>query len=145
IKSGVKTKVLMLSATPVNTDFSDLRNQLMLASEGDSAKLTKTLNTTSSVTEIFSQAQRAFKEWSTLEGDERTTEHLLEMLDFDFFELLDSVTIARSRKHIEKYYDKSAIGNFPKRLTPINKSPQLTDLDISYDMIFNFIDQLNLE
>ncbi|ADG39452.1 hypothetical protein LKI_10361 (plasmid) [Leuconostoc kimchii IMSNU 11154] len=145
IKTGVKTKVLMLSATPVNTDFSDLRNQLMLSAEGDSDTLTQSLNTKNSVTEIFAQAQRAFKEWSQLDVSNRTTEQLLDMLDFDFFELLDSVTIARSRKHIQKYYDKEAIGNFPKRLTPINKSPKLTDLDISYNQIFLFIDRLNLE
>lgn len=144
IKTGVKTKVLMLSATPVNTDFSDLRNQLMLSAEGDSDTLTQGLNTKNSVTEIFAQAQRAFKEWSQLDVSNRTTEQLLDMLDFDFFELLDSVTIARSRKHIQKYYDKEAIGNFPKRLTPINKSPKLTDLDISYNQIFLFIDRLNL-
>ena len=145
IKTGVKTKVLMLSATPVNTDFSDLRNQLMLSAEGDSDTLTQSLNTKNSVTEIFAQAQRAFKEWSQLDVSNRTTEQLLDMLDFDFFELLDSVTIARSRKNIQKYYDKEAIGNFPKRLTPINKSPKLTDLDISYNQIFLFIDRLNLE
>lgn len=145
IKTGVKTKVLMLSATPVNTDFSDLRNQLMISAEGDSDTLTQSLNTKNSVTEIFAQAQRAFKEWSQLDVSNRTTEQLLDMLDFDFFELLDSVTIARSRKHIQKYYDKEAIGNFPKRLTPINKSPKLTDLDISYNQIFLFIDRLNLE
>lgn len=145
IKTGVKTKVLMLSATPVNTDFSDLRNQLMLSAEGDSDTLTQSLNTKNSVIEIFAQAQRAFKEWSQLDVSNRTTEQLLDMLDFDFFELLDSVTIARSRKHIQKYYDKEAIGNFPKRLTPINKSPKLTDLDISYNQIFLFIDRLNLE
>lgn len=145
IKTGVKTKVLMLSATPVNTDFSDLRNQLMLSAEGDSDTLTQSLNTKNSVTEIFAQAQRAFKEWSQLDVSNHTTEQLLDMLDFDFFELLDSVTIARSRKHIQKYYDKEAIGNFPKRLTPINKSPKLTDLDISYNQIFLFIDRLNLE
>ena len=145
IKSGVKTKVLMLSATPVNTDFSDLRNQLLIASEGDSDKLTKTLNTKKNVSEIFIHAQRAFKEWSSLDVEYRTTQQLLDMLDFDFFELLDSVTISRSRKHIERYYDKSDIGSFPTRMPPINKSPKLTDLSIAYDDIFKFIDLLNLE
>lgn len=145
IKSGVETKVLMLSATPVNTDFSDLRNQLLIASEGDSNKLTKTLNTKKNVSEIFIHAQRAFKEWSSLDIEYRTTQQLLDMLDFDFFELLDSVTISRSRKHIERYYDKSNIGSFPTRMSPINKSPKLTDLSIAYDDIFKFIDLLNLE
>lgn len=86
----------------------------MLASEGDSSNLTKTLTTKKTVTEIFGQAQRAFKDWSSLETENRTTEYLLDMLDFDFFELLDSVTISRSRKHIEKYYTQSDIGKFPK-------------------------------
>lgn len=145
IKSGVKTRVLMLSATPVNTDFSDLRNQLMLAAEGDADNLSATLNTKSTVPEIFGQAQRAFKDWGELDSEYRTTEKLLDMLDFDFFELLDSVTIARSRKHIETYYNKSDIGSFPKRLTPINKSPELTDLPITYNNLFEYIDQMNLE
>lgn len=145
IKSGVKTKVLMLSATPVNTDFSDLRNQLMLASEGDNTSLSSTINTKKTLSEIFTQAQHAFKEWSNLDVSQRTTESLLDMLDFDFFELLDSVTIARSRKHIEKYYNSADIGGFPNRLTPINKRPKLTDLAIDYNDIFGFIDQLNLE
>ncbi|MDR3241993.1 MAG: DEAD/DEAH box helicase family protein [Lactobacillaceae bacterium] len=145
IKSGVKTKVLMLSATPVNTDFSDLNNQLLLASEGDLENLSKSLNTENSVVDIFAQAKRAFNEWSDLEPIQRTTERLLDLLDFDFFELLDSVTIARSRKHIEKYYNQADIGSFPKRLAPQNKSPKLTDLEITYNDLFGYIDQLNLE
>lgn len=145
LKAGVQTKVLMLSATPVNTDFSDLRNQLMLAAEGNSDNLSKSLSTSSSVQEIFNQAQSAFKAWSQFNAEERTTQTLLDMLDFDFFELLDSVTIARSRKHIEKYYDNTDIGNFPARLTPINKSPRLTNLNVTYNDLFAYIDRMNLE
>ena len=138
IKAGVKTKVLMLSATPVNNRFYDLRNQLALAYEGDAEFIDKRLDTEKSIDEIFRQAQRAFNAWSKLEPEDRTTDALLRTLDFDFFEVLDSVTIARSRKHIEKYYNTEAIGRFPTRLKPISKRPHLTDLNaaINYNEIY---------
>ena len=146
IRKGVRTKVLMLSATPVNNRFIDLKNQLALAYEGESRLLDEKLGTTKSVDDIFKQAQTAFNAWSKYEPEDRTTARLLKMLDFDFFELLDSVTIARSRKHIQKYYDTSDIGTFPKRNIPISKSPGLTDLSdaINYNEIFEEISTLNL-
>lgn len=100
IREGVKTKVLMLSATPVNNRFNDLKNQLQLAYEGESEKLSDKLNLSTSIERVFRDAQSVFNEWSKLPADERTTDRILQMLDFDFFELLDAVTIARSRKHI---------------------------------------------
>ena len=103
IRKGIKTKVLMLSATPVNNRFNDLKNQLALAYEGNTDYIDEKLNTKRSIDDIFRNAQRAFNTWSKWEPCERTTENLLRMLDFDFFEVLDSVTIARSRKHIQKY------------------------------------------
>ncbi|WP_341457360.1 helicase-related protein [Fastidiosipila sanguinis] len=146
IKKGVKTKVLMLSATPVNNRFIDLKNQLALAYEGDSEILDNKLRTSKSIDDIFRQAQVAFNNWSKLDLESRTTESLLRMLDYDFFEVLDNVTIARSRKHIKKYYDTSAIGTFPKRNAPISKRPGLTDLDkaITYNEIFDLINMLEL-
>lgn len=146
IRAGVKTKVLMLSATPVNNRFNDLKNQLALAYEGHTEYIDDKLNTTKSVDEIFKNAQRAFNTWSKWDPSERTTDNLLKMLDFDFFEVLDSVTIARSRKHIQKYYDTANIGTFPKRLDPIPLRPNLTDLEsaISYNQIFEQLMLLNL-
>ena len=146
IKAGVKTKVLMLSATPVNNRFNDLKNQLQLAYEGEVENMDRILNTESSIEDIFRQAQKAYNVWSKLPQEERTTERLLGMLSFDFFEVLDSVTIARSRKHIEAYYDTSAIGRFPTRLTPISRRPSLTDLPcaINYNEIFGQLQKLNL-
>ncbi|MCK0195749.1 DUF4357 domain-containing protein [Ancylobacter sp. 6x-1] len=120
IRAGVKTKVLMLSATPVNNRFIDLRNQLALAYEGHSEALSKNLKTETSVEEIFRRAQKAFNEWSSLPPDERTAASILKALDFDFFELLDAVTIARSRKHIETFYDTKDIGKFPERRKPLS-------------------------
>jgi len=128
IREGVKTKVLMLSATPVNNHFTDLRNQLALAYEGESANLAEKLNITTTIEEVFRQAQRVFNEWSRLPAEERTTDAILSRLDFDFFELLDAVTIARSRKHIQAFYDTSAIGAFPDRLPPESIRRALTDL-----------------
>lgn len=143
IRKGVKTKVLMLSATPVNNRFLDLKNQLALAYEGKSELLDDKLKTKKSIDDIFKQAQTAFNSWSKLDLEDRTTNSLLRMLDYDFFEMLDSVTIARSRRHIQKYYDTTEIGTFPKRNTPISQRPGLTDLNkaITYNEIF---EQLNL-
>ena len=146
IRAGVKTKVLMLSATPVNNRFNDLKNQIALAYEGHTDIVDEKLNTSRSINEIFRNAQRAFNTWGKWEPSERTTANLLKMLDFDFFEVLDSVTIARSRKHIQKYYDTSDIGTFPVRLPPISKAPPLTDLSdaINYNEIFDLLMQLTL-
>lgn len=146
IRAGVKTKVLMLSATPVNNRFTDLRNQLALAYEGCSENLSEKLNTKKTIEEIFRQAQRVFNEWSDYPKEQRTTDSLLRMLDFDFFELLDSVTIARSRKHIQKYYNSEKIGKFPERLKPISLTPCLTDLSnaINYNEIYSSLIELSL-
>ncbi|MBO5698837.1 MAG: DEAD/DEAH box helicase family protein [Bacteroidaceae bacterium] len=146
IRAGVKTKVLMLSATPVNNGFNDLKNQLQLAYEGDAGKIDSVLNTSSSINDIFRQAQKAYNQWSKFPAAKRTTKELLNRLSFDFFEVLDSVTIARSRRHIEQYYDTTDIGKFPARLTPISRRPNLTDLDkaINYNEIYEVVSKLNL-
>ena len=146
IRAGVRTKVLMLSATPVNNKFIDLKNQLALAYEGDPEQINEKLATTKNIDEIFRQAQKAYNMWCKLPAEDRTTDALLQMLDFDFFELLDSVTIARSRKHIEQYYNTSAIGKFPERLAPISLHPSLTDLNdaINYNDIYSILMSLNL-
>lgn len=123
-----------------------MRNQLAIAHEDDSEKLSQKLNTDRSVEEIFRQAQRAFNNWSKLPPEARTTDALLRTLDFDFFQLLDSVTIARSRKHIEKYYNTAEIGKFPERLKPISVRPALSDLPsvVSYKDIYESVTSLNL-
>lgn len=146
IKSGVRTKVLMLSATPVNNKFTDLKNQLQLAYEGDSSLINDKLNISRPIEDIFKNAQLIFNKWSKLTASERTTQNLLSMMDFDFFEILDSVTIARSRSNIEKYYDTKEIGKFPLRLPPISYSPNLTDKDkaITYNEIFDVLIKLEL-
>lgn len=146
IRAGVKTKVLMLSATPVNNRFIDLKNQLAIAYEGDTSLIDNKLGTNKSVDEIFRQAQRAFNVWSELDVADRTTDALLKTLDFDFFELLDSVTIARSRKHIEKYYDTADIGKFPIRKPPKSLNPKLTDLEsaTNYNQIYEELSKLSL-
>lgn len=146
IRAGIKTKVLMLSATPVNNRFIDLRNQLELAYEGNPALINERLGMRRTIDEIFRNAQKVFNQWSKQEESKRTTDELLKALDFDFFELLDSVTIARSRKHIEKYYNMGEIGTFPERLKPISLRPCLTDLEsaINYKEIYDQLIRLNL-
>ena len=146
VRAGVRTKVLMLSATPVNNRFTDLRNQLALAYEGEPEQFEDKLKIKRSIEEIFRNAQRAFNEWSKKPAEKRTTQALLGMLDFDFFELLDSVTIARSRKHIEKYYNTENIGKFPERLKPISVAPCLTKVhtDVNYTQIYEMLSNLYL-
>lgn len=119
IKAGIKTKVLMLSATPVNNKLDDLKNQISFITEGDDAALKKTAEI-KSIKTTLSKAQTTFNKWGKLPQEERTSQALIEMLNGDYFKLLDSLTIARSRRHIEKYYNTNEIGEFPKRLEPIN-------------------------
>lgn len=146
IRAGVKTKVLMLSATPVNNRFNDLKNQLQLAYEGRAEQINEALDIDRSIDDVFRTAQLAYNKWTKLKPENRTTERLLEELSFDFFELLDAVTIARSRSHIVKYYDTKDIGKFPKRLAPISRRPKLTDLNesITFSEIAELLNKLNL-
>ena len=146
IKHGVKTKVLMLSATPVNNRFNDLRNQLALAYEGNATEFNEKLKTKSDIDTIFRHAQGIYNGWCKLPDEERTTATLLSRLDFDFFEVLDSVTIARSRKHIQSFYDITDIGTFPKRNKPVSLRPKLTTLPnaINYREIFEILMKLQL-
>jgi len=146
IRQGVKTKVLMLSATPVNNRFSDLRNQLALAYEGESESLREKIGISKDIEEVFRRAQAAFNVWSKLPPEQRTAEAILDTLDFDFFEVLDSVTIARSRKHIETFYDTADIGSFPERLKPVSVHCQLTHRTdvIGFNEIFAQLSMLQL-
>ena len=146
IKPGVRTKVLMLSATPVNNRFYDLRNQLAIAYEENPEEINEKLSTESDINLIFRRAQTVYNAWCKLPEKERTTENLLSRLDFDFFEVLDAVTIARSRHHIQTYYDMADIGTFPERLKPLSLYPKLTDKEraINYREVFECLNLLNL-
>jgi hypothetical protein len=118
IREGVKTRVLMLSATPVNNRLADLKNQIAFVTEGSDEALAA--HGIPSVEATVRQAQLQFNRWLALDEDERTQTQLLDMLGFDYFKLLDLLTIARSRKHVEKYYGVGETGRFPERLKPIN-------------------------
>lgn len=146
LKSGVRTKVLMLSATPVNNRFSDLKNQLQLAYGDNYAEFNERLETTKSVDVILANAQRVFNEWTKLPKEERKAADLMSKLDIDFSILLDNVTIARSRKHITKYYDISEIGKFPTRLKPISYYCDIGKKEdvLAYNDIFNTLMGLNM-
>lgn len=144
-QEGIETKVLMLSATPVNNKFNDLKNQLALIYEDDECIINAKLETTSGIKTIFMRAQKAFTVWSKYDSDDRTSEALLDMLDFDFFEVLDALTIARSRKHITRYYDTAAIGKFPERTAPVSIECPLTENgSITFTDIAEKLSQLNL-
>jgi SNF2 family DNA or RNA helicase len=123
IQQGVKTRVLMLSATPVNNRLADLRNQIAFATEGDDTALVE--HGIESIESTCRQAQRQFNRWLALDDTERTSSKLMDMLGFDYFTLLDLLTIARSRKHVERYYGTSETGRFPDRLRPINIKPEV--------------------
>lgn len=130
IKKGVKTRVLMLSATPVNNRMNDLKNQIAFATEGNDKALSA--DGIKSIEQTLRKAQMAFNKWNDLEEEDKSVESLLEMLEVDYFKLLDMLTIARSRKHIQKYYDTTSIGKFPERLKPINVK---ADVDTKNDFI----------
>ena len=138
IREGVKTRVLMLSATPVNNRLADLRNQIAFATEGDDLALSA--HGIASIEATTRKAQTQFNRWLDLDDAERSPSRLVEMLGFDYFTLLDHLTIARSRRHIEKYYGTSETGRFPTRLTPINIKP---DVDIRGE--FRSIREINDE
>ncbi len=146
IRSGVKTKVLMLSATPVNNRFNDLKNQLQLAYEGKAENINDLLDTGKSIDSIFRDAQTVYSKWAKLPPENRTTEKLVDSLNYDFFQLLDAVTIARSRSHIIKYYNTNDVGKFPTRLAPVSRRPKLTDLNdaITFADIAEMLNNLNL-
>ena len=148
MKAGVKTKVLMLSATPVNNRFTDLKNQIALAYEGDTGTVDEKLDVSRSIEVILKNAQKTFNNWSCLPIEQRTSQELLSRLNnnFDFFKLLDNITIARSRKHIEKYYNLEEIGHFPNRLKPISKRCDITDIPdfINIDDIFKRLTLFNM-
>ena len=144
IREGVKTRVLMLTATPVNNRLADLKNQIAFVTEGDDTALFD--HGIPSVEATVRQAQLQFNRWMALEENDRKPTRLLDMLGFDYFKLLDLLTIARSRKHVEKYYGTSETGRFPKRLSPINYKP---DVDLAGEFrpireINNEIRRLNL-
>ncbi len=138
IKEGVKTRVLMLSATPVNNRLADLRNQIAFATEGDDTALYE--HGISSIDSTTRLTQKQFNRWLELDEAERTPSRLIEMLGFDYFTLLDLLTIARSRKHIEKYYGLAETGKFPDRLRPIN-----IKADVDRAGSFPPIREINLE
>lgn len=148
MKQGVKTKVLMLSATPVNNRFKDLKNQIALAYEGQTKSTDEKIHSTKSVETILANAQQTFNEWNRLPVDQRTSQELMQRLNnnFDLFKLLDSITIARSRRHIEKYYNTDQIGKFPTRLKPITHRSKITNLQdfMEVEQIYEELTRLNL-
>ncbi|HFD86088.1 MAG TPA: helicase [Gammaproteobacteria bacterium] len=127
VQSGVKTKVLMLSATPVNNRMNDLKNQVAFMTEGVDAAFSEF--GIPSVDKTLRLAQKQFNQWSKQPVESRTVESLLDSMSFDYFKLLDLVTIARSRKHIEKYYGTEDIGQFPMRLPPVNVKADIDTQD----------------
>ena len=145
VKSGAKTKVLLLSATPVNTDLKDLRNQIAFMTEENDAAFRDSMGI-SSVANLTTQAQRTFAEWAQKSG--RSPRELLTRLPAPFFTLLSELSIARSRSHIEKFYadDLKKIGAFPTRARPISLSPEV-DLKgrfPSYDVLHRDISDYKL-
>ena len=144
IRKGVKTKVLMLSATPVNNKMNDLKNQIAFATEGNDSALSSF--GLKSIEQTLRKAQMAFNKWNLLSDEEKKLETLLEMLEIDYFKLLDMLTIARSRKHIQKYYDTTSIGKFPERLKPLNIKANIDSKDdfIPLSELNKLIRSLNL-
>ena len=145
IRGGVKTKVLLLSATPVNNDLQDLRNQIYLVTEGKDYAFAELFNIPS-IKNLLVGAQKTFMEWS--KSEERDVRHLLDRLSAGFFTLMDGLTIARSRQHIQKYYQASLaqIGRFPIRHKPesIFSAIDTKDRFPSYDRLNDEISHYQL-
>ena len=144
IKGGHKTRLLMLSATPVNNKMNDIKNQIAFITEDDDSALEEF--GIKSIEHTLRKAQTAFNRWAKLTEEEKENQNFIDTIDLDYFKLLDTLTIARSRRHIEKYYSLDEIGEFPERLIPINKHP---DIDINEEFsnlaeINNKISMLNL-
>lgn len=146
IKTGVKTKVLLLSATPVNNDLKDLRNQIYFLTENEDRCFESNLGITS-IKDTLASAQRTFTEWAKNSKDHKTKD-LLERFSSSFFKLLDALTIARSRKHIQRYYrdNIAKLGGFPDRLKPISVYPQIDAAGefMSYDTLNDEISNYQL-
>jgi len=138
IREGVKTRVLMLTATPVNNRMADLRNQIAFATEGEDTALRD--HGIASIDATTRLAQKQFNRWLELEDGKRTPRGLVEMLGFDYFTLLDLLTIARSRRHVERYYGLAETGKFPDRLKPIN-----IKADVDLNGAFPAIRDINME
>ncbi len=138
VRDGIKTRVLMLSATPVNNRLADLRNQIAFATEGDDTALAD--HGVSSINGTIQRTQKQFNRWLELDETKRTPARLVDMLGFDYFTLLDRLTIARSRRHLDKYYGDQEAGRFPERLKPINAKP-----DVDLDREFPPIHEINKE
>ena len=148
IGKGVKTKVLMLSATPVNTSLIDLRNQIYLMTEKRQNSFRESLGV-SDIGSLLKRAQTQFKQWESqapLNG-QRNKKELLDNLGSDFYRLLGGVSIARSRRQIEEFYaaEIDRIGRFPDRAKPANVYPP-TDLEggLSYKELADLITQFTL-
>lgn len=99
--------------------MNDLKNQVAFAlQEGQDTAFNEV--GIKSIESTLKLAQKQFNQWVSEPVENRTTATLLDSMSFDYFKLLDIVTIARSRKHIEKYYGTADIGRFPTRLPPKN-------------------------
>lgn len=145
VQSGVKTKILMLTATPVNIKLKDLQSQINFITE----KKDDALNTAGidSIKQVIKRSQKDFNQWMKLEDDERTIESFFQYMNPEYFTLLETLTIARSRKLIEHFYDTSDVGKFPTRLDPINITPDSLicgQSDISVESIAKQLDELKL-
>lgn len=140
IKGGHKTRLLMLSATPVNNKMNDIKNQIAFITEdNDQALVDVGIN---SISFTLRNAQGVFNKWAKMSELEKTDYSFIDMIDLDYFQLLDTLTIARSRKHIEKYYDLDEIGEFPERLPPINIKSEI-DLKNEFPTLYEVNNEIS--
>jgi len=154
ISSGVRTKVLLLSATPVNNQLSDLRNQISFIAGNDVARNSSADATfvdslkIPSVKETTRQAQAHFTIWAKKPAAQRKTRDLISAIGGDFFKLLDGLSIARSRRHVSSYYaeEMKHLGGFPKRPAPKAIHPPLdvSQRFLSFEELNDEISKLRL-
>ena len=146
VKDGVRTKLLMLSATPVNTSLRDLRNQIYLMTEKRQDAFREALGI-GNIQALFGVAQREFQQWENERRGGAGKAALFERLGADFLALLDAVTIARSRDHLRRFYPivTERIGGFPERAKPENLHPPTDSAGgLSYDELHDRIGAFRL-
>ena len=143
IKEGVNTKVLLLSATPVNTSLMDLRNQIYLMSSGRDDAFGKSLGI-HSIGNTVRAAQNKFKEWESTQRELKDKEELLQSLGGEFLHLLGNISIARSRSQIKRFYGDfiKEKGDFPQRKLVTEYPPTDNQGKLSYDSINRLIGEL---
>ena len=109
-------KVLMLSATPINTGLNDVKGQFNLIGHGNDAAFDNEEFGVESLLNLFKDAQSKYTQWCN--NPDRTIGGFIATLPPKFFNLTDKLIVARTRKLIEKTLGEDL--GFPDKDKPVN-------------------------